>query len=115
MLFDAPGPAIGASGSALQNPKEVFTLSSLLCKAGAPEVLTQCDETAVKTIIKKINSLPHSSSVFLSTTVFYRRGPGFMGGGCLSALGGGVAGEQRRFLFYFHIEELCFIFFFSWK
>lgn len=58
-LFDAPGPAIGASGSALQNPKEVFTLSSLLCKAGAPEVLTQCDETAVKTIIKK-NKFPPS-------------------------------------------------------
>lgn len=33
-----------------------------------------------------------------------------MGGGCLSVLGGGVAGEQRHFLFYFRVEELCFIF-----
>lgn len=24
-------------------------------------------------------------------------------------LGGGVAGEQRHFLFYFRVEELCFI------
>lgn len=67
MLFDAPGSATGASGSALQNPKEVFTLSSLLCKARAPEVLTQCDETAIKTIIK--NKFPPS---FFKCFSFYQ-------------------------------------------
>lgn len=39
--------------------KLFLILSSLLCKARAPEVLTQCDETAVKTIIK--NKFPPSS------------------------------------------------------
>lgn len=83
------------------------------CEVGAPEMLTQCDETAVKIIMKE-KFPPSFLRVFFFLPVLYQHSPGSLGGGCLSALGVGAIGS-RETLFYFHVGVLCFFFFLSWK